>query len=224
MPVQSHSMFDSPLITALLILFLVLLCWYLLGMQYNIRRERRALRWMENGLPIIGEKAALDWSGVSHVEIQVPKAKEPFRSADVVIDLVPREIPLWWFWRKNVPTQDTIIVRAQLRTAPRFDLVSHSPHVPADEQLKRSGTGQWTAVQGGLANAMSADIRGNISPYTVNRLIVQTTLEGMTLTRLIVHRSAPNLEVHYLLPQFEQVSSLRVFTGIHQLGEEVAQV
>ncbi len=217
-------MFDSPLITALLILFLVLLCWYLLGMQYNIRRERRALRWMENGLPIIGEKAALDWSGVSHVEIQVPKAKEPFRSADVVIDLVPREIPLWWFWRKNVPTQDTIIVRAQLRTAPRFDLVSHSPHVPADEQLKRSGTGQWTAVQGGLANAMSADIRGNISPYTVNRLIVQTTLEGMTLTRLIVHRSAPNLEVHYLLPQFEQVSSLRVFTGIHQLGEEVAQV
>lgn len=217
-------MFDSPLITALLILFLVLLCWYLLGMQYNIRRERRALKWMEQGLPIIGEKAALDWSGVSHVEIQVPKAKEPFRSADVVIDLVPREIPFWWFWRKNVPTQDTIIVRAQLRTAPHFDLVSHSPHVPADEQLKRSGTGQWTAVQGGLANAMTADIRGNISPYTVNRLIVQTTLEGMTLTRLIVHRSAPNLEVHYLLPQFAQVSSQRVFTGIHQLGEEVAQV
>ena len=155
---------------------------------------------------------------------RLPKAKEPFRSADVVIDLVPREMPFWWFWKKNLRDKDIIIVRAQLRTAPRFDLVSHSPQVRADEQLKRSGAGQWTAVQGGLANAMVADIRGSISPYAVNRLIMQTTLEGMSLTRLIVHRSAPNLEVHYLLPQFEQVSPQRVFIGIHQLGEEVAQV
>lgn len=217
-------MFDSPLITVVLVVLLALLCWYLVGMQYNIRRARRALKWLEQGLPIVGEKAALNWSGVSLVHIQVPKAKEPFRSAEVVIQLVPREIPLWWFWKRTARTQDTIVVRVQLRAAPRFDLVSYSPHVLADEQLKRSGTGQWTAVQGGLANAMNADIRGSISPYAVNRLIVQTTLEGMTLTRLIVHRSAPNLEVHYLLPQFEQVSPQRVFTGIHQLGEEVAQV
>lgn len=217
-------MFDSPLVTLALAVLLMLLCWYLVGMQFNIRRGRRALKWLEQGLPVVGERAALNWAGVSHVEIQVPKAKDPFRSADVVIDLAPREIPFWWFWKNNTRTRDTIIVRAHLRAAPRFDLVSHSPHVAADEQLKRSGTGQWTAVQGGLANAMNADIRGNISPYAVNRLIVQTTLDGMILTRLIVHRSAPNIEVHYLLPRFEQVSPQRVFTSIHQLGEEVAQV
>lgn len=217
-------MFDSPLITILLIIFLTLLLWYLMGMQYNIRRGRRALKWLEQGLPVIGEKAALNWSGVSHVQIQLTKAKEPFRSADVSIDLVPHEIPFWWLWKANAAKQNTIVLRAQLRTAPRFDLVSHSPHVSADEQLKRSGTGQWTAVQGGLANSMSADIRGSISPYAVNRLIMQTTLEGMTLTRLVVHRSAPNLEVHYLLPQFAQVSSQRVFTGVHQLGKEIAEV
>lgn len=217
-------MFDSPLITLALIVLLVLLCWYLIGTQYNIRSARRALKWLEQGLPILGEKAALNWTGVSHVRVQIPKAKEPFRSADVIIDLVPRELPFWFLWRTNSRRQDTLIVRAQLRAAPRFDLVSHSSRVSADEQLKRSGSGQWTAVQGGLANEMTADIRGNISPYAVNRLIVQTTLDGMTLTRLIVHRSAPNLEVHYLLPQFEQVSPQRVFTSIHQLGEEVAQV
>lgn len=217
-------MFDSPLISVVLIVILFLLCWYLVGMQFNIRRGRRALRWLEQGLPVVGEKAALNWSGVSHVQIQVPKAKEPFRAMDVTIDLAPRELPFWFFWKRSARVQDTIIVRGQLRAAPRFDLVSHSPHVLADEQLKRSGSGQWTAVQGGLANAMNADIRGSISPYAVNRLIVQTTLEGMTLTRLIVHRSAPNLEVHYLLPQFEQVSPQRVFTSIHQLGQEIAQV
>lgn len=217
-------MFDSPFITLGLVVFLVLLSWYFIGMQYNIRRARQALKWLEQGLPIIGEKASLNWSGVSHVQVQVNKAKEPFRTADVIVDLVPRQRPFWWFWNRDATTQDALIVRLQLRTAPRFDLVSYSPHVRPDEQLKRSGSGQWVAVQGGLANAMNADIRGTISPYAVNRLIVQTTLDGMTLTRLIVHRSAPNLEVHYLLPRFQQVSPQRVFTSIHQLGEEIAQV
>jgi hypothetical protein len=217
-------MFDSPLLTAGLIVLLLLLCWYLIGMQYNIRRGRRTLKWLEQGLPIIGEKAALNWSGTSQFKIQVPKAKDPFRAAEVLIRLKPREMPFWWLWQKRTDTQDVLILRAHLRNAPGFDLVSHSPHVPSDEQLKRHGAGQWNAVQGGLANAMNADIRGNISPYTVNRLIVQTTLEGMTLTRLIVHRSAPNLEVHYLLPKLEQVSPQRLFTILHQLGEEILQV
>ncbi len=217
-------MFDSPLLTVALFVCLALLCWYLAGMQYNVRRSRRALKWIEQGLPVIGEKAALNWSGVSQVQIHVTQAKDPFRSADVVVQLKPRELPFWWFWQPRAPTHDLLILRAQLRHAPGFDLVSHSPRVPADEQLKRHGAGQWSAVQGGLANAMNADIRGAISPYAVNRLIVQTTLEGMSLTRLMVYRAAPNLEVHYLLPKFEQVSPQRLFTILHQLGEEILQV
>lgn len=215
-------MFDSPLLTLALIVLLLLLCWYFFGMQYNIRRARRALKWLEQGLPVIGEKATLNWTGISVAQIQISKAKDPFRSGEVLIQMQPRELPFWWFWQRH-HVQDMLIFRAQLQAAPRFDLVSHSPHVLADEQLKRSGTGQWVPVQGGLANAMNADIRGSISPYAVNRLIVQTTLEGMTLTRLIVHRSAPNLEVHYLLPQFQQVAAQRLFTSLHQLGEEVMQ-
>ncbi len=217
-------MFDSPLFSIALGAALLLLCWYLVGMQYNIRRARRTLKWLEQGLPVIGEKAALNWAGVSQVQIQITKAKDPFRTAEVWIQMEPRELPFWWLWTRSRPIKDTLIFRSHLRTAPGFDLVSHSPHVPADEQLKHSGSGHWTAVQGGLANAMNADIRGNISPYAVNRLIVQTTLEGMTLTRLIVHRSAPNLEVHYLLPKLEQVSPQRLFTTLHQLGQDILQM
>lgn len=215
---------DSLPITLGLGAALFALCWYLMGMQYNIRRGRRALHWIEQGLPVVGEKAALNWTGLAQAQVHVPKAKEPFRSADVLVQLKPRQIPFWWVWRYSSSQQDSLVFRAHLRTAPHFDLVSHSPLVLADEQLKRSGIGQWTAVQGGLANAMTADIRGSISPYAVNRLIVQTTLDGLTLTRLIVHRSAPNLEVHYLLPPLEQVSAQRVFTSLNQLGHEIAQV
>jgi len=216
-------MLDSPLVTITLVVALVLLSWYFLGMQYNIRRGRRTLKWLEQGLPIIGEKAGLNWSGVSSVDIQVQGAKDPFRSAEISVELKPREIPFWWAWRRG-KASDTLIFQGQLRMAPRFDLVAHTSNIRDTEQLKRTGTGQWVAVQGGLANAMTADIRGSISPYAVNRLIVQTTLDGMTLTHLIVHRSAPNLEVRYLLPPLEQVSSQRVFTSLHQLGEEISQV
>src|SRR5215212_1580519 len=108
-------MFDSPYITLTLVILLTLLLWYLIGMQFNIQRGRRALRWLEQGLPVFGEKAALNWTGVSHVQVQVHKATEPFRSADVVVDLVPREIPFWWFSKKLAQRRDVIILRAQLR-------------------------------------------------------------------------------------------------------------
>lgn len=216
-------MLDSPLITITLVVALVLLAWYFLGMQYNIRRGRRALRWLEQGIPVIGEKAALNWSGVSSAEIQLQSAKEPYRTAEISVELKPREIPFWQLWWHGT-TRDTLIFRGQLRVAPRFDLVAHTSDIRDATQLKRTGTGQWVAVQGGLANDMTADIRGSISPYAVNRLIVQTTLDGMKLTHLIVHRSAPNIEVRYRLPPFEQVSAQRVFTSLRQLGEEISQV
>jgi len=71
---------------------------------------------------------------------------------------------------------------------------------------------------------MSADVRGQISPFAINRLILQATLDGLTLTRLQVRRTVPNLEVHFLLPNFEQVSTRRVFESLRQLGEQVLRI
>lgn len=217
-------MADMPILTGFLIVLLTLLSWYAIGMQYNVRLARRALAWLEHGLPVIGEKAALNWSGVSSVEIQLNKAKDPFRSASFLLLLTPRELPGWWWWRRRQDPHDSLVFRAQLRVAPHFDLVAHSPHVAEDEQLRRSGAGQWTPVQGGVVNSMNADIRGSISPYTVNRLIMQTTLDGIHLTRLAIHRTVPNVEVHYQLPELNKVSTMRVLTSLKQLGEEIESI
>jgi hypothetical protein len=111
-----------------------------------------------------------------------------------------------------------------LRAAPHFDLEARSHKRVVQVDADGSEMGKWLAVQGGIANDMRADFRGQISPYSINRLIVVASLDGSTLTRLAVRRAVPNLEVQYLLPNFDQVSSPRMLTSIRQLSEEVLKV
>lgn len=204
---------------------IALLLWYVIGTQYNLRLGRRALKWLQRGLPLLGEKATLRWQGTSLVELKIPKARDPFRSAEVIILLEPRDIPpLWWLARRR-GGRDLLIFRSQLRSAPHFDLDARSQKIGIELTDHQNGShNKWTPVQGGLANSMNADYRGALSPFSINRLIVQASMDGPTLTRLVVHRAVPNLEVHFLLPNFEQVSTRRMFESLRQLGEEVLKL
>lgn len=215
---------DSILLAVFLGLVLFFSLWYVVGAQRNSRIAKRALAWAQQGLQLIGEKATVQWSGSSSVELKISKAKDPFRSAELMVMLEPRELPMWWWWEHEHSRRDSLIFRAQLRAAPHFDLEAREQHVQLEQVLKHSGSDHWVPVQGGLANDMRADIRGTISPYAVNRLIVMTSLDGLKLTRLAVHRAVPNLEVHFLLPHFDQVSPPRVFTSLRQLAEDVMEI
>ncbi len=217
-------MFDSPMFALLLAAAILILGWYAIGSLYNVFRARQALQWIQKGLPQIGDKATLRWVGSSWVELKLAKAKDPFRSAEILIMLEPRDLPIIWWFERTRGRRDLLIVRAQLRAAPRFDLKARGQKIPAESELKREGTAHWTAVQGGVANNMSADIRGQISPYTVNRLIVAASLDGVKLTRLSVQRTVPNLELQFLLPNFNQVAATRLFGSLPQLCEEILKM
>ncbi len=92
------------------------------------------------------------------------------------------------------------------------------PSIPKD------GSPKYTAVQGGVANGLLADYRGNISPYSINRLILGAAVEGVTISRVAVHGAVPNLEVHYYLPKLEKVSAQRVCATLKELGEQVLEM
>jgi hypothetical protein len=53
--------------------------WFALGTQRNIRKGNDALRWLQDGLKLLGEKTNLGWLGSSVVELKIQSAKEPFR-------------------------------------------------------------------------------------------------------------------------------------------------
>ncbi|MGB8645536.1 MAG: hypothetical protein WCF84_09880 [Anaerolineae bacterium] len=217
-------MFDSPGFVLFVILAVLFVGSYVIGAQYNARLGDKTLKWLQKGLPQLGEKATLRWIGSSVFELKIAKARDPFRSADILVAMLPRDAPLLWGWGYMRDRRDLLIVRGQLRQAPHFDLEARVPRIWAGPNSPPNAALKWTAAQGGVANNMQADYRGRISPYSINRLIVAASLDGLTLVRLAIHGAVPNLEVYFLLPRFDQVSSQRMAASLRQLAEEVLKV
>ncbi|MGE5140278.1 MAG: hypothetical protein ACM3JD_12505 [Rudaea sp.] len=213
-------MFDSPGLSLFVVAVIIFVGWYAVGTQFNVRRGSNALKWLQKGLPLLGEKATLRWLGSTVVELKISKAKDPFRSAEVLIAMEPRDVPLFWAWGHLRGRRDLLIVRGQLENAPRFDVEADLPGAWAAPKLAGASP-KWTPVQGSVANNLQAEYRGDVSPYSINRLVVSASQDGVTLTRFAIRGAVPNLEVHYLLPRFDQVSAQRVFSSIKALGEQV---
>ena len=180
-------MFDSAGFSLFVIAAIVFVGWFAVGTQYNVRRGKSALKWLQEGLPLVGERATVRWLGSSVIELKIAEAKAPFRSAEVLVVLEPRDVPLMWWWAHARGRRDVLIFRSQLRGAPKFE--------------KELGPGL---------------------PDALNTLVATSNFDGLSLTRLGVHRRVPNLEVHFLLPKFGALGSARVFSGLRELAEKVA--
>src|SRR3990172_3077995 len=105
----------------LLVLVFLVMGWFAVGIIWNIRRGSAILRWMQGGLPKLGEKTTLRWLGTSVVEMSIQRAKPPFRQVQVLLVLTPRDVPWLWLLAASRGRKDTLIVRGQLATAPRLE-------------------------------------------------------------------------------------------------------
>ena len=92
----------TPILLALLtIALLVVLLGFAFGTQRNVRRGNDLLRWLQEGLPLIGERTALKWLGSSAVQLDITKPKTPFSEAQVVVVLEPRDVGWLWAWARS---------------------------------------------------------------------------------------------------------------------------
>ena len=108
--------------TVFVLAVLIFLGWFAVGTHVNVRKGHRLLRWLQDGMPLLGAKTTVRWLGSSAIELKVPHALEPLRSVDVFIVLEPRDIPfLWWLFHAR-GRRDLLIVRAQVTTTPAFEL------------------------------------------------------------------------------------------------------
>ena len=217
-------MFDSPLVSLFIFAVIVFVGWYAVGTQYNVRLGSNAMKWLQQGLKVVGEKATVRWLGSSVVELKMAKAKPPFRSAEVLVVMEPRDVPVMWLWGHLQGRRDLLIFRAQLRATPDFELEAHGEKIWNATAFKPNAGDKWTAVPGPITHAMRADYKGTLSSADINQLLQRVATDGVRLTRLAVHRSVPNLEVHLLLPKFENVAPKRVFSSLQQLSEEILKI
>jgi hypothetical protein len=118
----------SALVGALaVVVVVVFMGWFALGTQRNIRLGNDVLRWLQEGLPLLGRRTTMRWLGSSAVELRIADAAEPFREATVLVVLEPRDIGLLWAWARLRGRRDFVIIRADLRSAPRVGVDAWDP-------------------------------------------------------------------------------------------------
>jgi hypothetical protein len=209
---------SSDLGRAIFVLAVVMfLGWFAVGTQLNIRTGHRLLRWLQDGMPRLGGRTTLRWLGSSAVELKVQTAVEPLRSAEVFIVLEPRDVPLLWWWFRARGRHDLLIVRGQLHAPPRFELEVLDPHAwstrGVEGGLRRN---RWSPVAVPSPSRLLAYGRGQLE--VAPELIALATLPGLSLVRLAVHHSVPQLEVQWKIAGLERLESRRVLEAFYQVA------
>jgi len=195
----------------------VIVAWFAAGTIWNVRKGRELMRWMQGGLPVIGERTTVRWLGSSAVELVIDQGKAQFARAAVVIFLEPRDLP-WWPLSRLRGRRDALIVRGVLRRAPSFELEALDPaswsgrdalpRVPRDWLL-----GQAAAPSGVIVHHAGAAALGHA--YALLEIAQRA---GMKVQRLSVRRTEPSFQLHVLLPDDSQPAH-DFFEAVHKLAQ-----
>lgn len=210
--------FGFPILVAVVVIFLG---WFFVGTQWNVRKGDAILKWLNQGLSLVGEKSTMRWLGSSVMELKIAKAKDPFRTAETLALFEPRDVFFTWGVSHWQGRRDTIIFRAQLRSAPTFDLEVFDPQgwtTRTSESALRQKNWTRTDLTAGqpLVAYSSGAWKGD--PHV---LVDIAARGGGRLLRLAVRRNVPNLEVHWILPDLQSHPARELFTTLRKIGEQV---
>ncbi len=202
----------------------VVLLWFALGTQANVRRADRVMKWLQDGLPLLGPRTTLRWLGSSVAELRIVEPRPPCRGATLMVVLEPRDMGALWALSRWRGRRDFLLLRIDLVRAPRFraDLIAPRAWTAHDRRgddvpFHRERT--WTDGAGAevqLRHDDGADL-ARLRGFW-DRL---HRLSGGTW-RISVRPLVPHLEIHLLVPPL-QVSDARQLLGtVRELAEAVA--
>ena len=200
-------------------LVLVVMLWFALGTQRNIRKGNDLLRWLQGGLPILGRRTTMRWLGSSAVELGIADAAAPFREATVVVVLEPRDVGLLWAFARSRGRRDFVIVRANLLRPPRFSMDVQDPRgwtSGADAVDPESRVRDW-------AGGCVAHVGPGADEPAIAAAWQRLTDASGGLWRLTVQPVVPHLEVHLRPPASGTVTADRVLSPIRDLAETLAR-
>ena len=201
---------------------LFFLGWFAAGIIWNVRKGDAVLKWLRQGLPLVGERSTLTWRGSSVVEMQIAKAKGSFRSAETLVVFEPRDVPFLWALARLRGRRDLLIFRSQLRSTPAFEIEAFDPQGWSTNSLQEIVQRKnWTRVD---LPAIQPLVTYSASESTADRakpLIDLAVRAGGKVVRLAVHRDMPNLEIHWILPQTTAFPAQALFSTIQKIGEDI---
>jgi hypothetical protein len=195
-----------------------IVAWFAAGTIWNVRQGRALMRWMQDGLPLLGERTTVRWLGSSAIEMAIRDGKAPFAGVTLVIFLEPRDMPWSWALGRLRGRRDTLIIRGVLRRVPAvefeaLDAASWSgrealPRVPPDWPV-RQNTGQDGLVVHHVSPGALAD---------ADALLTLAQRAGLAVKRLSVRRTEPNFQLHVAIPDQQQAAH-GFFEAVRALAE-----
>jgi hypothetical protein len=202
----------------LLLAVIVVLLWFALGTGRNIRRGNQLLRWLQGGLPLLGRRTTLRWLGSSAVRLEIVDPRPPFRQAEVVLVLEPRDVALLWAWARARRRRDFLIVRARLARSPRFELEAADLRGwTGRDALRKVDPEAWSFAEWGDPSIRAAHGPG-ADPDATRRLWDRLAGASGGVWRLSIRRAPPHLEVHLLPPDTAASTAERLIGAVAEVA------
>jgi hypothetical protein len=203
----------------LVVAVVIIMGWFAIGVIYNLRRGEALLKWIQKGLPNIGQRTTFRWLGTSVAELVIAHAKKPFRRLETLLVLKPRDV----FWMTLLASlqgrSDIVIFRAQLTTAPNLDLELVDPSTWSGRTaLKEVQQRKWQSKPYKDMQLWAPQGLLDLAGSTLDRLTVPMEKLSPRFARFSLRRGAPNFEVHVPFPQYRTANADQYFEALRELA------
>lgn len=206
--------------TLFFVAVIVFVGWFAAGMWVNVRKGNAVARWMQEGLPLIGEKTTLRWLGTSGVELKLQNPRKPLLNVEIFILLEPRDIPFLWGYFHARGRRDILIVRCQLPSSPALQLEASDPRAWSPRGVRREEARKlWAPVAAPPGTQVIASGEGRLE--IAEKLLALAAGCQLPLVRLAIRRDAPQLEVQLQLLRYGNVSARRVFEILREISDQL---
>jgi len=208
----------------LVLAVVIVMGWFAFGVIYNLRRGDAVLKWMQAGLPDIGQKTTFRWLGTSVAELVIAHAKKPFRRLETLLVLKPRDV----FWMTIAAyfqgRDDIVIFRGQLSTAPPVDLeLADAKTWSGRSALNQVSERKWESKTYQGLQLMAPTGLLDLATTTLDRLALPMQKLSSHYTRFSLRRDAPNFEFHVPIPAYRTLNAKQYFEALRELARSVSE-
>jgi hypothetical protein len=192
--------------------------WFAAGTIWNVRLGRELMRWMQDGLAVLGSHTTVRWLGSTAVEMVIRDGNAPFASVTLVIFLEPRDLPWMWALGRSRGRRDTLIVRGALRRAPTVELEVLDPISWSGRDALRRVPREWPVRPAAAPGGMVLHHESAAALGHADALLAIAERAGLAVRRLSVRRTEPHFQLHVPLPDRGRAAR-EFFEALHALAE-----